>query len=878
MSILNIEKILNVIGPGRTLYIGPQAHSTIIKLLDQGVDAFAISEDIQSIGTQTFTAGKISRILNPKILFGEAPSSVTFDSIIVDIKVFISKPDITALIKKLHSLTRKALVIWVDTTTNGVSHLPHNGKREPFESKLINAGFRRHPRGMGVADYHAANNPYITDFLFFECLPKAILKKWPMKNLLKSRDLHMDMLRESSPRADAHIIRYVLAADWIRPGDTVLDCACGLGYGTYTLSACSRGSQFIGIDIDDNSINYARDLFGHDTHIRYESASASNLDFIPDNSVDIVISFETIEHLKDYHPFMNETARILKPDGRFIASVPNLWINDVGEDPNPYHHHVFDYEKLHGLVSRYYIPEARYSQDAPGGFKLWQSDRSLIKRPLNGSTPDTEWWIIIAANDPYQKKGENYYHPEFGHIPNSKGYCLTDFASHYDNPWIYRQIVQMGERIRDINQLTLLATKTRRRSNPSSPDYGAALTVIGYQALNQNQTEKYESLLHDISEYCKLKSNNPHTIRWQISTAFLAGRISMSWGERYKAIEYFNWIIKTDACQFSPLLTTKVIAACFWKGVIQLVDGHPDQARDTFLGGTDEARRALHFSHLNVIGDNQAPLAFGFSELAEVSDMAAQCATAVKYLPYFKNNPGLFWKNINVKRFGLATWALNLSRENDELRHKMSIIVKKKQLPNGPPRKTISGDLSLQNRLNQLLSELRKNPGTVSIRRQVAATYFNLGDLDSFLKEISVCVTQVGNDIESDLLAEDLSVAFPLIRKDNLLNTVKDSPLLIALKGNQIVAGAALLKSLKNLLTTISRKHTDEEKDSLLYSVDLLAALHNDLDSFLQKAISKETERKFRDFLTSYFNNLASCYSVESQNKPKSNLGLLRSG
>jgi len=47
----------------------------------------------------------------------------------------------------------------------------------------------------------------------------------------------MDMTREVGPRADAHTVRYSLAAQWVRAGDTVLDCACGLGYGSAILAS-----------------------------------------------------------------------------------------------------------------------------------------------------------------------------------------------------------------------------------------------------------------------------------------------------------------------------------------------------------------------------------------------------------------------------------------------------------------------------------------------------------------------------------------------------------------------------------------------------------------------------------------------------------------
>ncbi len=863
MSILKIEEILNVIGPGRILYIGSQPDSVIQELLNRGVDAYTISDNSKKNAAKQNSNIKNSRMLSSRILSDGDGISMRFDSIIVDTIAFMDLQGIASLISNLYANTRRSLVIWTDGNRVNHSQLPYHGKREPLENEFIKRGFRRHPRGMSVSDYHAANDPGIPEFLFFERIPKSIVKKWTLADLIKSRDLHMDMLRESSPRADAHIIRYVLAAEWVRAGDTVLDCACGLGYGTYTLAACSRGSQFIGIDIDEGSIDYARDQFCHDAPVRFECTSADSLKFIPDSSIDIVVSFETIEHLEDYHLFLEETERVLKPDGRFIASVPNLWVNAEGEDPNPYHHHVFDYDKLHDLVSHYFIPEASYTQDAPGGFKHWQASRSLIERPLDSTIPDSEWLIIVASNNPQCKSNANYVHPDFSHIPGSSGYCLTDFASYYDNPWIYRPMVQIGERIRGDKLLLSLATEVQKNSKQDSPDFGAALTVKGYQALSQNKTGEFDSLLKTIDNYCDLKSENPHTIRWQISAAFLAGRISMSWGKRSRALDYFNRVIKSDVCLFSPLLMTKVVAASFWKGVILLVDDEPIQAKEAFLTGTKEARKALHFPDINAIGDPENPLIFGFSELAEVSDMAAQCATALRHLPVFKSNPGLFWEKINIKRFGLATWALNLTRENIALRRQISELARKdrysiSKLTKGKKEKTRWNASNLEDSsfIDQPHSQLQIDTHHFEAHRQLAHLFFKRGDINSFFKELAMCIKRVNSDKESDLLAEDISAIFPEIRKDDFSDAIKNSQILHALMEKPDVARRSFLKCLRNLLSILSREHSDEERNNMLYSVDFLALAQTDIHSLLQLTIETETDSQFKKFLVSYLNSL----------------------
>ncbi|HEX9447590.1 MAG TPA: hypothetical protein VF920_06400, partial [Dongiaceae bacterium] len=63
----------------------------------------------------------------------------------------------------------------------------------------------------------------------------------------------------------------------------------------------------------------------------------------------------------------------------------------------------------------------------------------------------------------------------------------------------------------------------------------------------------------------------------------------------------------------------------------------------------------------------QTPIPFALQEMAEVLDMGGQCAVALTYLPIWSESPGLFWQQIDIKRFGLASWARDLTRINDAL-------------------------------------------------------------------------------------------------------------------------------------------------------------------------------------------------------------------
>jgi SAM-dependent methyltransferase len=545
--------------------------------------------------------------------------------------------------------------------------------RDWWENAAFEAGFRKHPSYYSVNPYVSLNHDGSTADIPLEKIPPEVLARHPLEELAGERDLHMDMSRETGPRSDAHMSRYHLAAEWVRPSDTVLDCACGLGYGTAMLACLSRGRNFIGVDLGNPAINYAQDIFGNACNIRYQCGDAQSLGFLADNSIDTLVSFETIEHLPDYEAFLSEARRVLRPDGRIITSVPNRWEDETGQDPNPYHFHVFDYEKLRlALQSRGFIIEARYSQTAPGGFKLSGSPRALDKIDLSipaGQLPDTEWWIVIASVNPHEQPSRPWTHPDFDRSSTGKDFVLTDFATHYVNPWIYRPMVQMGERLGDKDALLDLARQTLTLSPEDSADAGAALTVIGYSLLDgaDPASPEADEALNRNSGYLSIRTENPHVIRWQISLAYLSALLASARGDRSTARKFFAETTRFDPLVFSPLISTKIIAAWFWSGIFHLVDHQESSARNCFQAGIEAARRALHAPDGNAIGNPEDPLTFGFPELAEIADMASQCANALHHLEEFGRSPGKFWKSVDTRRFGLAGWARQLEKELSDM-------------------------------------------------------------------------------------------------------------------------------------------------------------------------------------------------------------------
>ena len=113
----------------------------------------------------------------------------------------------------------------------------------------------------------------------------------------------------------------------------VLDIPCGVGWGT---SLLKKADFIIGIDISKEAINYAKKHYEKKNREFY----VGNMQSIPleDDSIDVVICLEGFEHVsKDIGVrFIEESKRVLKPDGLLIMTCPVL--SEYGRPTgNPYH-------------------------------------------------------------------------------------------------------------------------------------------------------------------------------------------------------------------------------------------------------------------------------------------------------------------------------------------------------------------------------------------------------------------------------------------------------------------------------------------------------------------------------------------------------------
>lgn len=145
-----------------------------------------------------------------------------------------------------------------------------------------------------------------------------------------------------------HLVRYQLAASYAE-GKTVLDAACGSGYGAYLL-ATSGASKVWAVDADQTALAQAAKRYSHEA-IEFLTDNVQSLAKIGEAEVDLVVSLETIEHLTDSGSFLQQVKRVLKPGGLAIISTPN---RQVFGQKNPYHLKEYNRAEFAAQLNKYF--------------------------------------------------------------------------------------------------------------------------------------------------------------------------------------------------------------------------------------------------------------------------------------------------------------------------------------------------------------------------------------------------------------------------------------------------------------------------------------------------------------------------------------------
>jgi ubiquinone/menaquinone biosynthesis C-methylase UbiE len=170
-----------------------------------------------------------------------------------------------------------------------------------------------------------------------------------------------------------HWHRYHFAARWAA-GKRVLDVACGEGYGSALLAR--RAAHVTGADLSPEAIAHAGEAYSRVPNLEFACAPCTQLP-LEDAAIDLAVTFETIEHIAEQAAFLDELARVLKPDGVLILSCPNkLEYSDKRAFKNEFHVKELYREELAKLVSGRF-PQMDWYGQRPSFFSVIAPEISL---------------------------------------------------------------------------------------------------------------------------------------------------------------------------------------------------------------------------------------------------------------------------------------------------------------------------------------------------------------------------------------------------------------------------------------------------------------------------------------------------------------------
>lgn len=184
-----------------------------------------------------------------------------------------------------------------------------------------------------------------------------------------------------------HWHRYAFARG-LAAGKRVLDAACGEGYGSALLAEVA--TEVVGVDISAAAVEHARARYTAPPRLRFECADAAALGFA-DASFDLVVSFETLEHLAAQDALLAGFARVLTDDGVLVISSPDKrTYSDETGFRNEFHVRELYREELLALLAPHFPQRRLYGQKLLFQSALWSLDEEG-RTAATGAVPAETW-------------------------------------------------------------------------------------------------------------------------------------------------------------------------------------------------------------------------------------------------------------------------------------------------------------------------------------------------------------------------------------------------------------------------------------------------------------------------------------------------------
>ena len=239
-----------------------------------------------------------------------------------------------------------------------------------------------------------------------------------------------------------HWHRYLIVRNYVG-GKRVLDVASGEGYGTHLLS--TSAASVVGADISADAVAHANSRYGN-KNLRYVAADCTQIPE-PDASFDVIVSFETIEHMTEHQAFMREVDRLLAPGGMFIISSPNRpEYSDKTGYKNEFHVKELDRAELKTLLDPHFPAQAWFAQRAAFHSMVWPLDTvatSAVALTAEGGAayPEPLYFVVFCAKNADRFDG---IRPELSLVTDREQSVYAEWSRTYrENAMLHAEIATL---------------------------------------------------------------------------------------------------------------------------------------------------------------------------------------------------------------------------------------------------------------------------------------------------------------------------------------------------------------------------------------------------------------------------------------------------
>ena len=155
-------------------------------------------------------------------------------------------------------------------------------------------------------------------------------------------EIASEVIASDNPIHQRLLKAYYLGADYIS-GD-ILEVGCGEGRGVELLAP--KANSYTGIDKIPAVINRLKSEY---SQYDFRQMVIPPFQDLGDDSFDVVVSFQVIEHLDQDLEFLKEIYRVLKPGGKALITTPNIK-NSISR--NPWHIREYTANELLALAKK----------------------------------------------------------------------------------------------------------------------------------------------------------------------------------------------------------------------------------------------------------------------------------------------------------------------------------------------------------------------------------------------------------------------------------------------------------------------------------------------------------------------------------------------